>query len=209
MNIGEKLKTVAENVEKVYEAGAQNAEAACRAKHYAAVVYGNGTEQMTFHLPFEPDVLYIFTNEPEIRTQVAVSSYIEIDLACFGMLAGKIGVTSGHNSGTGGYSNVQKTNSTVKEMYTRDADGTVTVRNAGNKNINNGEYVFGAGVPYVILAAKPGLQDLKTRMTESVRRLPDSACVAYYQSEKRQAAFTDEEWTALIAEKPLCTFNIV
>ena len=208
MSISEKLKTVAENMERVYEAGCREGTATCEAKHYAAVVYGDGTQQLTFSLPFEPDMLYIFTNEPDIRTQVAVSAYIEIDFACFGLLAGKVGVTSGSN-GTGVYANLLKSNSTVVSMYTRGSDGTVTIQNAGYSNINGGDYVFGDGVPYVVLAVKSEMKDLKTRMTESVRRLTDTKCVAYYQTHKKNAAFTDEEWAALIAEKPLCTFNMV
>lgn len=208
MLLAEKLKQAAENVPLVFDAGCRRGTELCLAKHAIKVVSGSGTDQLTFSVPFEPDVLYIFTNSPDIRTKTAVSAYIEIDFTCFGLLAGKIGITSGGN-GSGTYANLLKTSSAAAAMYSRADDGTVTIRNAGFANINNGDYVFGEDVPYFVLAAKLEMEDLKTRMTKSVRRLPDVKCTACYQTQKKQAAFTDEEWNALIAEKPLCTFNLV
>ena len=208
MVLSEKLKAVADNVPLVFDAGFERGMEVCLAKHDAKIVYGSGTDQLTFSVPFEPDVLYIFTNSPDIRTRTAISAYIELDFTCFGMLAGKIGVTSGNN-GTGAYANLLKSNTTMVSMYSRSDDGTVTIQNAGYSNINGGNYVFGEGVPYMVLAVKLELKDLKTRMTESVARLPDEKCVAYYQTQKKQAAFTDEAWAALIATKPNCTFNLV
>ena len=187
--------------------GRAEAERECRAKHFAQIVKGDGSTALTLQLPFDPDVLYIFTNDPDARTTVSNVAYVEIDFSALGQLAGKKGCTLG---GINSYANMICAPSTAYGMYARAEDGTATINNVSLK-LNNTDYgvcKFKEGVNYVVLIAKLGLLPLKTRIEESVARLPDTKVTAYYQSAKVNEALTSDEWAALMATKPNCTFSM-
>lgn len=203
MNTSEKLKAVADNVEKVYAAG----EKRCRERHCCILAKGDGTDTLTFSLPFEPDVLYVFTNAPEVRVERSNVVYLEIDFSALGQLVGKKGGSVG-NAGAGLYSNNLCNAKSAYGMYHRADNGTVTISNVTVPASDLGLCRFAAGVDYAILASKLDLLPLKARIEESVRKLPDTACTAYYQSEKVNEAFTAEQWTLLMSEKPNCTFTM-
>ncbi len=188
--------------------GKKAAEEECAAKHYSAVVYGDGTDTMQIKLPFEPDHLLITTNAPELRLITNIVAYFELDLSALGQLAGRAGGTSG-TSGSGSYVNALFIPSTAAKYYKLE-NGGVTVSGVVVAT-SPGLCYFGEGVEYLVTASKYDLKPLKTRIEESVARLPaqTSKKPVYYQKAKVDAAFTTEEWNALIATKANYTFNLI
>ena len=206
MTIGEKLSAVHTNVERVFDAGCTVGEKRCRAKHFTTVVTGDGSSRLVFDLPFTPDVLHILTNAPDIRTQANVISHLEIDFTALGQLAETYSRTTGNGNGTGTYVFGLSSPTTAYSRFSTDGNGTATV-----KDVTAGDIVckFADGVDYIVTAIKAELKPLRTRLEESVARLPDTACSAWYQLAKVQDAFSDEQWDALIATKPNCTFTML
>ena len=206
MKTREKLSAVHANVERVFAAGCAVGENECRTKHSSAVVTGDGSSRLTFDLSFMPDVLHIMTNAPDIRTQANIISHLEIDFAALGQLAETYSCTTGNGNGTGTYMFGLSSPTTAYSRFSMDESGTATV-----KDVMAGDVAcaFAEGVDYIVTAIKAELKPLKTRLEESVARLPDTACSARYQIAKVQEAFSEEQWDALIATKPNCTFTML
>ena len=66
--------------------------------------------------------------------------------------------------------------------------------------------VYGAGVPYTMIAVKYVQQTDKERIADFVGRLTGSGSVTLNKA-KVNASFTDSQWAALIATKPNWTFS--
>lgn len=225
MSVADKLNTILMNTERVFLAGELKGEAfglevgfttgysegrnECKAKHFSKVMCGDGTDTMLIEdLPFDPDFLSIVSNAPELRLLAKIVSYVEFDFSALGQLAGKLGGTS-TTDGKGSYSNGLCTPTTAAKLFSWDGNNaTVSGITIGS---NPGLCKFGDGVEYLVTAAKYDLKPLKTRIEESVARLPaqSSTKPVYYQKGKVNSVFTAEEWEALIATKPNYTFNLV
>ena len=188
------------------EQGRAEATEEFNSKHFSQIIKGDGTTSLTFNLPFEPDFVSVFANSADARTLKGTVSYFDIDLAALGQIIGKCGATAGKN-GTGNYENRLMPPATALSMYQRADDGTVTISNVATASTP--VCYFANVVDYYVLASKYDLPPLKTQIEESVRRLPDTSCTAYYQQVKIDAALTTSEWEALMAEKPNCTFELV
>ena len=234
MSVSKKMNTIAENVDRVFtagryigtsegveigykdgfdkgyaagvEQGKSESEAEFNSKHFSQLIKGDGTTSLTFNLPFEPDFVSVFANSADARTLQGTVSYFDIDFVSLGQIIGKNGCTAGKN-GTGNYENRLSVPSTALSMYQRADNGDVTISNVATSA--NPVCYFANGVDYYVLASKYDLPPLKTQIEESVRRLPDTSCTAYYQQIKIDAALTTSEWEALMAEKPNCTFKLV
>lgn len=208
MSITEKLTTIAENQQKVYDAGFASAEAICSQKHYVTTVTGNGMTSIGFHVPFRPDALLVFVSEVGMYGNTAMDSgflaMAQFDPAGFGMIGGRY---------TCFFSSGEKltlvTTTSMLSRYSRSDDGTVTL---GNLLFNNGSATVPAafidGAEYVIVAVKYAEKSDKERITEYIHSLSDSGSTTLNRA-KVSAAFTDDEWAALIAEKPDWTFSFI
>ena len=206
MNTAQKLQKVAEGVQQVYDAGCRKAENECRNKHCCVLVTGDGTENMRFHLDFEPDLIEIVNHDPDIRANRGINAFFQLDLTALGQLAGLYGITSGPTSDTalGSYTNMLMALAGVSKRYQRDADGTVTV---GGLVYDSLQGVWGEGVEYTVMAVKCMEKSDKERLTRSIMRLPEGKAYRIYIAQaKKEQAFTDEEWQALIAQRPTYTF---
>lgn len=193
----------------IYNAGFKDGQKDCAAKHYTAVVYGDGTETLTFQLPLEPDYISVVTNAPEIRLMEKVVAYVELDFAALGQFGGKYGVAT-TATGTDSIPNFVFPPSAIPKIYKRESGETELTLSVISQGQSYAGSVFGNGMEYLVTASKFDLPPLKTRIEESVARLPDQTTTkpVYYQQAKVNAAFTDEEWEALKATKPNYTFNV-
>lgn len=223
--IADKLDTILLNTERVFVAGELKGEVfglevgvqngliegrrECAGKHYVQIVEGDGSDTLQFDLPFDPDILYVLSNDPELRALANSVCYVEIDFSALGQLAGKFGGTN-NTAGTGSYINLLKAAPAVYSgFFERTADGMATVSGIEVTSGSVGLCYFTKGIKYIVLAAKLDLPSLKTRIESSIALIPDSMKRVYYQAAKVNEAFTDEEWAKLIATKPNCTFSLV
>lgn len=184
----------------VYAAGEAAEAARCAAKHYVAVIEGNGETSISFHVPFEPDFLVVMCYNPRAwggggGTLVGQFVY---DIRAFGMVSAQAVVYQSD----GGKSQLM-TPSSVLSRYSRAEDGTITLENVGSTTGS-----FAAGMGYIVTAGKYTDRTDKELITEFVRSLGGSGSVSINQA-KVDTAFTSEEWAALIAEKPDWTFSMV
>lgn len=195
------LDGMATGIAEVYEAGESAERAKCVAKHFVTTILGNGETSIRFHVPFEPDFLSVFCNDPDIYGAASPTvCCVYFDICSFGLLAAEryIGVSTGVHSAV-------MSSESYKSRYSRAEDGIVTI---GNLASSAGTGVFKVNRPYTVCAVKYVEQTDKERITEYIRSLGDSGSTTINQS-KVEAAFTDEEWAALIAEKPGWTFSFV
>lgn len=188
----QKLTAIAENSVALHEK--------CVRNHFTATVTGDGSQQLTFSLPFQPDALWIVCTDPILRVQDNLVGFFNVDFRALGLLCA---VSQCSNSGA--YYNMAMTNTSVFSRYSMADDGTVTVQNVSARD---GYGVFGAGLPYVIIAVKYAEKTDKVLFTELIERLTGSGTLQVW-GEKVHAAFTDEEWNNLTATKPDWTFEEV
>ena len=199
MSIAEKLAAIAANEQRVYEAGEAAEQARCGGKHFVTTVLGNGETSISFPIPFEPDFLAIFCGDSDIWGATSSTVYGAIfDIAAFGLIAGVMFVST-----SSGFANNAMSTESYKTRYSQAEDGTVTIGNIGGASAGS----FKANRPYMVCAVKYVEQTDKERITEYVRSLTGSGTVQLNKG-KVNAAFTDEEWAALIAEKPGYTFTL-
>lgn len=204
--IADKLQHIADRMPLIYDAGKMEAEQVCRSKHFATVITGDDGTELSFHLDFEPDRIDICCFDPDLRMYRGMIAFCHFDIAALGQGSGFHGIASGPSNTTvlGTYSNALTAASNLPKRYKRDADGTVTI---GNLIYNDLAGRWGKGMEYVISAAKVHAKSDKQRLTEIVERLPEGGTYnIHIQEAKKDAAFTDAEWNALIATKPTYTF---
>ena len=196
--IAQKLEQIADNMQSVYEA--------CHNRHYAAVIRGSGTSELTFTLPFEPDVIEICCNDPDIRATCGIVAYAQLDLAALGQLTGIFCMTAGPvgSGNLGSYTNALSAAAKLPERYRRSEDGTVTI---GNLPYNSTFGVWDSSLEYMVTAAKCVTRSDKERITQIIERLPEGQThKIHIQKAKKDGAFTDEQWNELIAAQSTYTF---
>lgn len=188
---------MAQAVGAVYAA----AGAACAAKHFTAAVPGSGEQRLQFSLPFAPDYLAVLCSDGgDLYGNGGNLVYsVYFDFAAFGLLGGVSQVTD-----SSGLHNIAMTTESIHNRYSRADDGTVTIENVGEGTIG----VFGEGRDYLICAVKYDRASDKDRITGYVRSLTGSGSATMNRA-KVEAAFTEEEWAALTAEKPGWTFSFI
>ncbi len=183
-----------------YDAGVAAARGRCAAEHFVCSFTGDGSDTAAFHMPFEPDVIQIFGFDPVVMNTRCMMSFF-YDRRALGQCAGY--TCYGNGSGNGSYSLFSDAKAALR--YLRTEDGTATVKGIGS---SNAVVPFGAGFLYTVVAVKYAPQTEKERITAFVNRLTGSGTVSLQQA-KVAAAFTDDEWAALIAAKPNWTFTMI
>ena len=182
-----------------YDAGTADEHAKCVAKHFVTTVTGNGQTSISFHVPFKPDFLAINCGDSDLYgTSTLTVASVYFDLCAFGLIAGISQVGA-----TGGFKNGAMSTESYKTRYAQDENGIVTVGNVGSQ-----AGTFKANRPYMVCAVKYEEQTDKDRITEYVRSLEGSGSVTLNLG-KVNAAFTEEEWSALTDEKPGWTFGFI
>ena len=193
------LTGVANSYIKGKQAGLDEGAAICATKHFVCNFKGSGTGSVSFYVPFEPDALCITGFDPTFsKKPYALGSFVA-DLRAFGQAAGN---TAYGNASSGAMTNAAFTTTSVLNRYSRTEDGTVTIQNISSSVA----VVFDASYTYTAVAVKYAEQTDKERITDFVNGLTGSGTVTLNQA-KVSAAFTDDEWAALITTKPNWTFN--
>ncbi len=189
-------------VPAVYAAGEKQAEAVCAGRHYVTVLPGSGETAMSFHVPIEPDLLVVIGYDPTVLAKDYQVMMFVYDIAAFGLMGGYMLTNFNQNA----YSLAMTTVSALAK-YSRAADGTVTLDNIKGNN-SHPVGTFAENVQYSVTAVKYTDKTDKERITEMVEGLTGSGSLTLNKA-KVSAAFTDEEWKALIATKPDWTFAFV
>lgn len=189
------------NWEEGKEEGVAEGAEICAAKHFVHTFVGDGSTTATMNIPFEPDKLILFNLDPLVQTRANEIALLTADLSAFGRYAATVALGSGT-----ALNNAVYTTKSVLSRYSRQADGTVTLSNILTSATNVG--VFTAGRTFVVLAIKHIDKTDKERITEFVNGLTGSGTATLNQA-KVNAAFTDAEWSALIATKPSWTFAFI
>jgi hypothetical protein len=191
-------------VPMVYEAGVVDgkaeAEARCSMKHFVTVLPGSGQTSITVHVPFEPQFVMIAGYGPTAILVNNTAMALICDLVAFGMMGGSINRWNGST-----VAQTSLTTVSIYDRYSRDEDGFVTLTAKIN---NTSSAVFAENVQYTLIAVKYTDKTDRERITEMVNGLTGSGSVTMNKA-KVSAAFTDEEWEALIATKPDWTFAFV
>lgn len=185
-----------------YVWGEQTATDACKAKYYATVIPGSGETTLSFHVPFEPDLICIVGFDPTCLLVNYTNMLFVFDVAAFGLMGGFVVTSKGSNVQNGAMTTV-----TALNRYSQASDGTVTIQKIIALS-GNPDGTFASNVMYSVTAVKYTDKTDKERITEMVNSLDGSAegKSLTLNRAKVNAAFTTEEWNALIATKPNWTF---
>lgn len=172
--------------------------AICATKHFVHGFVGDGSNSVSFYVPFEPDAVWIIGFDPTYnKAPYALGSFC-YDRRAFGFAAGIVqyGLASGSSTSQA------MTTKTALNRYSRTEDGTITISNLHSTS----PVVFYSGYVYTVVAVKYTEQTDTERITDFVNQLENSGTVTLNQA-KVEAAFTEDQWAALIATKPDWTFT--
>lgn len=176
--------------------GLADGAAICTAKHFVYNFVGDGGKSVSFHVPFEPDTVQIIGFDPMVHKTNLTLATIVCDIRAFGQLGGYAAYGNGSTLSTTMFTTVS-----ISTRYSRTEDGVITVQ-----NINSAGAYFGNGFVYTVIAVKYADRSDKERITDFVNGLTGSGTVTLNRA-KVNAAFTDDEWAALVATKPNWTFT--
>ena len=186
----------------VHEAGKSAAAAECQAKHFTTVIEGDGGDTLSFNVPFEPDLISVTGYDPTVLLEENNAMQLIYDLRAFGIMGGMVLISMVNSSKLAALTSVS-----ALSRYSREADGTVTIRNIKDTGMKTGG-IFRPNVMYSVSAVKYTDKTDRQRITAMVERLTGKGSLTVNRA-KVNAAFTDEEWAALIATKPDWTFAFI
>lgn len=196
MSIAEKLTQVADNQQRVFDAGAQLAREECKAKHYVMEFTGDGTDSVTFQCPFEPDAVIVLGFDPFAYFKTGGIMSLTFDMSAFGRRGcsyfttpdrGSVGSPKG-----------------AKNLIAKSGENQYTISGIV---VGSTTGIFFSGSKYQVIAVKYTDKTDKQRITEFIESLPSGGTdsITLY-ADKVNAAFSETEWSALIATKPTYTF---
>lgn len=184
-----------------YAEGLDAGAAACAARHFTGTFQGSGTASFSFPVPFEPDLVLIVGFDPTYAvSQTSVIGACLADLRAFGRIGGYCTYI---NEAGSMKSNLHSTPA-VPPRYFRSEDGIFTARNL----LSSTSFVFHSRYQYTVVAVRYTEQTDRERITAYVNGLSGSGTATLNQA-KVSAAFTDDEWAALVAAKPNWTFTLI
>lgn len=243
MNVADKLAVIAENTHRVFVSGSlvgeqrgytngyivgyedghvngsEEEKAKCSRKHFSQIVRGDGSSELKFNVPFEPDSICVTCHDPDLRVVRGIISLVQMEPCAFGQIAGSYCITSGPSSGTslGSYVTGLNPLQTISSRYNRDADGLVTLKNFVTSTSPSIKGSFGADVDYIVTATKIVGKTDKERITEALSRLPRNPAAKYsvhISKAKKESAFPNDangvnnEWEALLSGEPVKDYTI-
>lgn len=194
MSIADKLLEIANNVPLVYAAG----EKKHTSRYATAFVTGDGTNTISFAVPFEPDAVFVTYHGADVFAVANSALTAVFDFRSFAEQAGVLRVR--RNS-----SNMQANVSaaTGKTVF-NVADGgcTVTLPSAYGTPFLN-------GTQYVCTAVKYTDKSDRELLEEEIALLPNTARTIEYSSARVLSTLTQAEWETLISTKQGITFTLV
>ena len=197
------LDKMAAAIPQVYVIGASHNEQIWNAKVYIGYAQGNGQDNMAFAVPFKPDKILV-SNACAISTGSNSSTIAEktlfmagADLRSFSNYIGYVILTQTGSSTKHG--RIAQSSAPTRYAY---ADGVLNV----SLPDGYGAFFSKDGL-YKIVAMKEDRADAEL-LAEEIALLPDGSSVTFWKA-RIDEAVTTEEWEALIATKPNCTFTLV
>lgn len=182
----QKLTAIAENSVELYNR--------CHSYHYATVFTGDDSDAVT--LPFEADTVQIICTDPRVMSRDYTVMFYTADLSSLGY-AGAVHTAIRDGKLASNAMTIESLNTRVD----RGTDGTVTVHCLS-------DHVFGQDLTYKLVATKLTDKTWKQQYTEFVESLTGSGTAQVCKA-KVEAAFTPQEWAALIATRPDWIFEEV
>lgn len=171
-------------------------------RHFSAVIEGTGEDTLSFYVPFEPDLISVTGYDPTVLLEENNAMQLIYDLRSFGLMGGMVLISKVNSSKLAALTSVS-----AATRYSREENGTVTIQNIKDAAMTSGG-IFRTNVMYSVSAVKYTDKTDRQRITEMVQRLTGKGSLTVNRA-KVNAAFTDEEWAALIAQKPGWTFAFI
>lgn len=194
MSIADKLITVAENLPKVFEAG----EKKHKMRYAVSLGVGDGTNEISFDCPFEPDCVTVSTHGAEAVSAANSVRQMSFDLRSFARYGGiylirrsGANINGNFSSGTG-------------KDYFQWANGTCTVIVPQELNVG---YLVGA--QYICTAVKYTDKSDRELLEDEIMSLAETGEELLYSKTKVNETLSDTEWQLLIANKPKRTFTLI
>lgn len=225
MSIGEKLKTIANRMRSVYSVGYTkghsngyefgydtgvidggiSARENCLMTHYTVSVLGNGTRHLQVQIPFQPDMVALYSTNPYSSEVANTFKSMLLNLRSCGKFAGFIqycnpeGVQATGSVNTSSLKSMSAYQNGVWD-FEMSADRLPSV-------------LWQENVRYWIIAAKFEDADLAQIVEEEIRFLPDVPPAGNgrltYNKDAIYKHFTPEQWQELTAQKPNWQFVLV
>ena len=193
MNTAFKLLKIASNVPLVYAAG----EKKHTSRYVTAFVTGDGTNSISFDVPFKPDAVFVTYHGANV---FAVSNSLlqaVFDFRSFAPTSGMYRVQIGGSVKQGAVSNANGRD------YFRYADGVCTVEVLASYGTP-----FLSGTQYVCTAVKYTDKTDKELLAEEIALLPNDSRTVQYSRDRVYGAVTEEEWAEIIGPKDNITFTL-
>lgn len=188
-----KLLEIANNVPLVYAAG----EKKHTSKYATALVTGDGTNTISFAVPFEPDAVFVTYHGANV---FAVSNSLLQAVFDFRSFATSSGMYRVYREGKFLQGAVSNANG---RDYFRYADGVCTVEVLASYGTP-----FLSGTQYVCTAVKYTDKTDKELLAEEISLLPNDSRTVQYSRDRVYGAVTEEEWAEIIGGKNKITFSL-
>ena len=193
MSIAEKLLTIANNVPRVHLAG----EKKHTARYAAALATGDGTNVISFDVPFEPDYISVMRHGADAEAAQYSVRQLTLDARSFARIGGLYMIRKDGSNSHGNFS------SATAKNYFRWADGGCTVGVPAALGV---PYVDGA--EYICVAVKYTDKSDYELLCDEISLLADEGKALSYSSARVLGTVTEEEWQTLIAQKPSRDFTL-
>lgn len=200
------LDGMAAGINEVYHSGFNDGQLDglqwCELHHFANAPLGTDTNSISFFLDFKPDFIAISCFEPHSRLEPSTYCNAICDLRSVARspVAFIVYVKS---DGTPTNTNVSY--ASAHNIFTY-SDGVFTFVPPSSTEFQAAKWR--RELRYFVVAFKYFEMSDKALITEQISRLPSEGGTISFAAAAISAAFTDEEWAALIATKPNWTFTL-
>lgn len=157
---------------------------------------GGGETSYTFHVPFEPDAIYISSDPYALsNAEMYAMTILPKNLS---MLGGVIQFcsTAGSDTTPPTAANQPFTATTLSSRYSRNSDGNITITPYVNSTYGNKK--FASGAQYMIECVKYNSLSDKERIQNYIQNLPDIGGSVMLNRALITPNFSEPEWTELI-----------
>ncbi len=219
MSIGEKLKKIADRMRSVYgsgylhghstgyeegydvgaEDGGISARKHCLMNHYTESVLGNGTRRLQLQVPFQPDVVAVYSTNPYSNEGANTFKSLLADMRACGKYSVYLQCCD-----NGGQHTTGSVTTTMARQFISYKDGVwqFELRSDLLPSV-----VWAENVRYTIMAVKFSDEDPERLLSEQIMLLPDSppagsSGTLTYSKTAIDAYYTSEQWKNLTDLKP-------
>ena len=178
------------------ERGFAAGEAKHTSRYMTALVTGDGTKNISFACPFEPDYIAVKYHGADASSAAAAVTCMVFDRRSFALHGGYyiVRLTGKNYIGTVG--------SATGGAYFSWENGACTVTSPV------GSALYIDGCQYICVAVKYTDKSDRELLEEEISRLSDTGGELYYSEQRVTEVMTEEEWQEIIAAKENWTFTL-